>query len=108
MRQEEFAALCDSTFNNLLSLLKVKGGEYSSDADKLSNFKRNAKELGVTPLQVWQIYFAKHKDALYTYIRDDATKQVRPRSEAIEGRIHDMIAYLLLCLALISDKENGE
>ena len=106
MQQVEFEALVDGTISDSDRLLVVKGGEYAGSADRLANFKRGAVLTGVTPMQCLFIYLSKHYDAVATFVRDEASGEVRPRSEAIEGRLDDMINYCILAKALIV--ENSE
>ena len=77
---------------------KSKGEAYSGKDDALDNFKRNAKNLGVSPLVVWNIYFSKHLDAIDSFIRGEYSD-----SEPIRGRFMDAINYLELGYGLIED-----
>lgn len=105
MNQIDFEIVFNQTVEEIRKLLVVKGGEYAGDTDRLSNFKRGAELVGVTPLQCLFIYLSKHYDAISTYVRDDAEEVKRPRSEAITGRLDDMINYCILAKALIAEKE---
>lgn len=79
-------------------ILFKKGADYSSDADRLANFKRLADRLGMHDMQVWAVYFIKHIDAILTYCRTLAVQ-----SENIRGRFADARNYLDLGLALIEE-----
>ena len=82
-------------------LLKVKGDDYTRhEPDRLSNFKRAAAGLGISPLQVWAVYASKHWDALLAFV-----KTGKAESEAIEGRFDDLANYLYLGEALIKEEE---
>ena len=105
MNNTDFTALVNRTVDELWDLLNVKGGEYAGSVDRLANFKRGAALTGTTPLQCALIYFAKHYDALATYIRDEASGVARPRSEPIDGRIADLMNYCLLIKALIHESD---
>ena len=91
--------LINLTFDNIRELNRTKGREYASDVDALANFKRRADELDLSPFQVWGIFFGKHSDAIYAYLRAGKTL-----SEPIEGRIDDAILYLLLLKGLILER----
>lgn len=106
MQQNEFEALVDGTISDIKRLLVVKGGEYAGSVDRLANFKRGGALAGVTPMQCLFVYLSKHYDAFATYVRDDASGETRPRSEAIAGRLDDLINYCILAKALIV--ENSE
>jgi hypothetical protein len=77
-----------------------KGIAYGGNKDRLGNFKRCAELSNTTTEQVWYVYFIKHFDALSSYIRKEYKD-----SEPIEMRIADLINYLLLLHAIISEKE---
>lgn len=81
-------------------LLTTKGADYTRhSADRLANFKRTAAATGQSPLQVWAGLAFKHWDAILAYILTGKTE-----SEAIEGRLDDLVNYLFLLEALV--KEN--
>lgn len=107
MTHQEFdEKIFQPTIKQMQELGRVKGGEYSGDADRLDNFKRNAAALGLDPLQVWAVYAAKHWDSLMTFIRDITEgKTDRPRSEAIDGRADDLLVYMMLFKALLLERQ---
>lgn len=98
MNRQEFLQIIDDTFAEIHRLNGSKGKEYASDANALANLYNRAEQAGISPEKVWAIYFGKHVDSIYSYIR---TGQVF--SEPIEGRIHDAILYLILLLGLVSE-----
>lgn len=108
MNQKEFEALCQQIQRDTTDILILKGREYAGSADRLANFKRNAELSGVDPLTVLHVYMAKHWDSFSTYVRDMQAKQPRELSEPIEGRLHDLINYAVLAVALIQDKPKEE
>lgn len=105
MNNEDFERLVDQTIVDLKQLLLVKGGEYAGSEDRLANFKRGAQLTGTTPLQVAFIYASKHYDAVATFVRDEASKTERPRSETIVGRLDDLMNYCLLMKALAQEAQ---
>src|SRR5574337_1295810 len=98
---EEYNRIVDETWNHVHRLSHLKGGEYAGDKDRLANFRRNAEALGIAMETVWAVYAAKHWDAVMQFVKDVATRTDRVRSEPIEGRIDDLIVYLLLFKAII-------
>lgn len=106
MSPNEFHTLMETTFNSLRQLTAVKSGEYASDSDKLSNFRAASQRLGQLPEQVLLVYLDKHYAAICNFVQDLAKGRTRTRSEAIEGRVHDMMVYGVLLLALL--RERGE
>jgi hypothetical protein len=104
MNQEHFDKIVAGTVDSIHKLLAVKGGEYAGSEDRLANFKRGANLTGCTPLQVLFVYMSKHYDGVATYVRDEAARMNRPRSEPIDGRLDDLINYCILAKALIEDQ----
>lgn len=100
MTRAEFIQLMDEEYSEIAAINQVKGHDYSGDEDALSNFKRQAEALGLTPMQVLAVYFMKHVDAFMTYAKEGDVK-----SEPVEGRIHDIILYMFLALGLINDTQ---
>lgn len=97
--------LIAQSFQRVEELSRVKGAEYSGDFDRLDNFRRNGRDVDQCMEVVWRIYAGKHWDAISTYIRDVASGKDRVRSEPIDGRIDDLIVYLLLFKAMVSERE---
>jgi len=84
-------------------LLDIKGHDYTQgNGDRLFNFKEVATMTGLTPLQVWSIYWLKHVFAICTFVKDG-----KVRSEAIDSRFYDENNYNLLGLALIQEARNA-
>ena len=106
MNQEQFSREVEHAIEVVHRLLALKGGEYAGSEDRLANFKRGQARTGATTLQVLWIYLSKHIDAVETFVKDEAKGVTRERSEPIDGRLHDIINYCLLALALIH--ENAE
>jgi len=79
------------------SIVTAKRPEYTeANPDVLHNFKTVAKELGITPMQVWYVYFRKHITSISRY----CTNPDASLAEPIEGRIADAMNYLELLNAL--------
>lgn len=98
MKEERFYKLTDKLILDCMEIMRSKGTAYSGLEDKLGNFKRVAKNLALTPRQVWYVYFAKHLDALSAWLRGEYRD-----SESIGGRIKDLINYLFLLHAIIEE-----
>ncbi len=100
MNRLDFQDMMNGHYNIIISINDVKGHDYAGDEDALSNFKKHAAELGLTPEQIWGVYAGKHWDAITTFCREGDVK-----SEPIESRIHDVILYCFLLLGLIEEKK---
>lgn len=105
MEAKEVNQIIDETFENVKYLRRVKGGEYSKEEDALSNFKESGYDIEEEPEVSWRVLAKKHWDAIGTYIRDVKTDTKRERAEAINGRIDDLICYLILLKGLNRERE---
>lgn len=77
MNRADFDALVAATVARTADLLVKKGDEYTGEADRLANFKRNAAKNGQTVLDCWMVYWGKHVDSINTYmarVKDEAVK----------------------------------
>jgi hypothetical protein len=103
-----YEVLLDKAIEEIRKLSQMKGGEYAGDVDRLANFRRNAAALGLQMEQVWAVYAAKHWDALMQYVQDLGTGKTRPRLETIEGRVDDLLVYLLLFKAMFEERATAQ
>jgi len=104
-RQRIAIKRCDEAQKILLD----KGLEYSENKDCLSNFKEAAEFLGLSPFQVWFVYFYKHFTVLKNAIKnnpEDPSKGIK--SETLDNRMNDLHNYLAIFEALIKDKEDDK
>ena len=83
-------------FESCMKPFVEKNAEYAgidkSDAveDSLSNFYEVAKEVGITPEQVWHVYFEKHRRVVTKFIRT-GTFRIPPYKA-----LRDVIGYAYL------------
>lgn len=85
-----------------LEIAQSKGAAYAGNGDVLENFKRNAKALGLSPYQIWAVYFNKHMDAINNAIKATPDQPV-DHSEGLQGRILDARTYLGLLSCLLQE-----
>lgn len=100
--------LMHTIFAQALELRVRKGAEYAGDQadDALANFRRNGLDAGVSMETCWRIYAGKHWDAISQYVRDvNVGNFSRDRMEPIEGRVDDLIVYLILLKAMIIERK---
>lgn len=100
MNCDRFSKLFDDMISEEKAIASTKGTEYIQGDDRLDNFKRIARELGLSPMKVLWVYLKKHLDSIARYIK---TEQVL--SEPIEGRITDARMYLALLRGLIEERK---
>ena len=99
MTYEDFDKLLEKMFQEEKNIANTKGQEYTQ-GDRLDNFKRIAKELGIDPKQVLWVYLKKHLDSISSFIKTN-----KVLSEPIEGRILDARVYLSLLRGLIEEEK---
>lgn len=103
MKHEELMRLVEGFQKEQLSIMESKGTSYSGATkevgDRLSNFKRVAAQMGVTPLQCWLCYVLKHVDSVCTFVRTGH------ESEGLRSRALDIANYMILGVALDDEKK---
>ena len=101
MTQEQFNEAYDTLYNHAMSIREAKQPEYTlENVDILNNFKESAKRAGVTPLQVWSIFFDKQLSSVQAHIKNPHLTQAEP----LESRFADLYNYLLLGYCLFQEK----
>jgi hypothetical protein len=97
----------DDDFDDMIGrcrdILKVKGVDYTQGGpDRLSNFKETAKFMGLTARQALGTYLYKHVSAIFSFL-----KRGQVESEPIEGRIADVINYMLLLYKMVNEEKRN-
>ena len=100
----EYDRIVTRTVDEIKKLGTLKGGEYAGDTDRLANFRRNGKQLGLPMETIWAVYYNKHHDSVMQYIQDMRSGKKRERLEGIEGRVDDMITYLILFKCMLKER----
>ena len=101
MTNKQFNKFVKEFRRNQDELITLKGFDYTQgDSDRLHNFKFVAEHTGLTPVQVWSVYWLKHVLAILTFV-----KHGEVRSESIEGRFLDEANYNLLGLAILKEQQ---
>lgn len=93
----------DKMLADCIKTFEVKGTEYTiGSVDRLANFRRVANEVGVRPEQAWFTFFYKHYCSVVAHIKSAGAIK---SSEPIQGRVMDMIVYLLLFSKMLTESE---
>lgn len=101
MTNKQFTAFTRQLRRKQDELILNKGYDYTQgNPDRFYNFKFVARHLGLSPMQVWGVYWLKHVLAILTFI-----KTGRVKSERIEERFHDEATYNLLGEALLQEQK---
>jgi hypothetical protein len=107
MTASEYKQMRDEFLKATLELSDNKRIEYTEGNhmdNVLWNFESSAKDVNSTPMKVLIIFLNKHLSSLKSYFRTG-----KEFSESIEGRIMDIINYLLLLVAMIrSEREQSD
>jgi hypothetical protein len=96
-------------YEKCLSVLRKKGADYTEGLAKPSpnaNFQAVTDMIdntAVTKYTVWLVYFAKHLTALLKWIKKGTLA-----SEPIEGRIVDMVNYLLILQSMQWEEQHKQ
>ena len=99
MTSKEYEIMRKQFLMETLNLSDAKRIEYTEgnhETNVLWNFEHIGKTLGLTPMKVLSVYLQKHISSLLNYLKTE-----KEYAESIEGRIMDMINYLLLLLCMI-------
>lgn len=104
MKNTDFSNSTQFLLQEIKEIIEKKGIEYQSNDDVLSNFKDNAKDLGLTKYQIWSVYFTKHTKSIISQIKKNPKNPSDNDSvESTRSRIHDAIAYLLFLNAMLEE-----
>lgn len=95
----------DRILTDCITTLETKGAEYTGGSvDRLNNFRSIGEEIELPMEKVWYTYFNKHLRALQSYIKNGC---VVKSNEPIDGRIMDLITYLLLFYKMVKEIERN-
>ena len=102
MTSKEYEFMREQFLTETLKLSDAKRIEYTEgnhETNVLWNFEHIGKTLGLTSMKVLSVYLQKHISSLFNYLKTE-----KEYAESIEGRIMDIINYLLLLLCMIRKK----
>ena len=99
MTNQDFEALVDRRVQLINNTLAKKGKEYSTDKDKLHNFKETGRRRDKHPSEALQGMLDKHLTSYFDMLQgiQDGTKYTR---EYIDEKFGDIINYFILQEAL--------
>jgi hypothetical protein len=95
--------IINPTIAVIQNIFVTKGRDYAGDDDRLFNFKDTGKKYNVSPFQALALYRDKHSRVIEKFLRGEEIK-----GEPIQEKIIDEIAYDLLLLGLIWEKNHGK
>jgi hypothetical protein len=104
MTNEDFVTFRDQFNKECEDTLLKKGEAYTQNsADRHKNFKANAERWGLSPIQVWAIYFGKHLDSITHFVKNG-----KEGPEGVRGNFMDLRNYVDLGLSLIEEEKKEE
>lgn len=100
MQQAIFDMILERRQAAARKVLASKGEEYSTDRDRLHNFKRAAIITGTTVPKAWLGMWLKHLVSLLDMIESEET----PSQDWVDEKIGDLINYLHLLEGIYADR----
>lgn len=88
-------------FVDCMDIMRTKNVDYSQGEDRedrIAAFRRIARDVNISMRQAWAVFAQKHWGAIMKFVKDG-----RVESEPIDGRINDLINYLVLLGAIKDD-----
>ena len=103
MNKKEFQETRQYILDKAKDIMDAKQPEYTNKSiDVLHNFKSTAESIGITPMEVWAVFFNKHIQAILSHAGDPNMHQAEP----IDSRYSDALNYLFLGFALLVEDSN--
>jgi hypothetical protein len=103
MNTEDFNKVVDARIEKIKATLIKKAAEYSSDEDRLHNFKIAGRINGETPEKALWGMMAKHLVSVIDIIADSNRGKL-PSASMRDEKLGDAINYLILLEALLIEK----
>jgi len=105
MTIEQRQEIVQGLYEEANQIMLAKGKSYAGTGlDSLANFKRNAERLGLSPFQIWAVYFNKHIDSINSAIQGNPNAPI-DFSESLRGRILDVINYATILECLLNEPQ---
>lgn len=90
-------------FVDCIDMIKSKNADYTQGTakkDRIAAFRRISSDIDIPMEKIWAIFCNKHWGAVMRFIKDGEVE-----SEPIDGRINDIINYMVLLGAILDDKK---
>jgi len=103
VREKEFYKLVNRRFNKITEGLVSKGKEYSTEDDKLHNFKKASDITGKSKEEALMGFMLKHIVSINDIIEQSKEGKL-PSREVIDEKIGDVINYFILLEACLVER----
>lgn len=108
MKPERFNEVVEDRLNECKNILIAKDKEYSSDTDRLHNFKKAGEMKGKTPIETLDMMWLKHRVSIEDEMNKmSADPSYVPSQGWIDEKLTDNINYTLLLEGAIEDRRNA-
>jgi len=101
---QEREELAKKLFEKCIEVLKAKGKDYEVNGDCLQQFKLIADLVGITPYQVWAVFWCKHALSILGAVKKHP-EHPETTAEPLEGRVIDNINYDVCLMGLLKEVE---
>lgn len=98
MLKSELAKVMDQVITEINFLRDSGHKEYAGGENAFGNFERLATQLDLKREKVLWVYLMKHIDGVVSYLNGHVSQR-----EPIEGRINDIIVYLILLRGMVQE-----
>jgi hypothetical protein len=102
--QAQLEKIVARRFDEIRKVLLSKSKEYTSEGDRLANFRRAASMLEVSPEQALVGMWAKHVISITDLATWAADNDSRLTPEIVDEKIVDTINYMILLEALFQER----
>ena len=103
MNGAEFDYLLKVILDRTTKVLKSKSDEYSTDADKLHNFKRAGAMLQCTPEKALVGMWTKHIISILDIVNMIEQHKIYPSKQLLAEKCGDSINYIILLEVIIRE-----
>jgi len=102
MTNEKFNQILQSRQDKIKSILKQKAKEYSTNGDRLDNFRKGSEAIGCNAQTYLYALMTKH----LVCVRELAAGVLPNTEDIVNEKIGDSINYLILLEALLEEERN--
>ena len=104
-KKQKYMLMAEETLDNVLSIVKAKNHDYTSDSDDpFANFRLSTLE-GVEPSRGLLIRVQDKLQRIRTFL-SRGTLQVD--GEGVDDAIHDIIGYMLILKGMVNERKEEE
>lgn len=108
MKQIDFEMLVEARLETCRQTLIMKDKEYSSDVDRLHNFKESGREQNCDPIKALDGMLSKHRVSFRDIVNRMNNDPVYcPSKEYVAEKLGDVINYTLLAEGLIEERRSN-